>query len=279
VHTKEQRTFNKDEIYLIQSLANLLGATIERIEAQQKFQQLNRDLERRVKERTRQLESANDELESFSYSVSHDLRAPLRAIHGYANLLVEDHAGDMKEEPREFTEIILDESERMGELIDDLLSFSRMHRREKMMQHIDMNELLEHVLTEIKRQWEVSDANVQIDDLPSVKADFKLLKHVWMNLISNAIKYSGDHPPEIQISGYENDLYVFYTIKDHGVGFDMQYKDKLFGVFERLHSSSEFEGNGIGLALVQRIIHRHEGEIWAESKLGEGSTFSFKLPK
>ncbi|MGM0587403.1 MAG: PAS domain S-box protein [Bacteroidota bacterium] len=279
-HCTQQRTFSDDDIHFLQSIANLIAATVERIKAHQKYETLNAELEQRVQHRTEQLEAANQELESFSYSVSHDLRAPLRAIHGYANLLMDDHKDSLPAEPREFLNIILDESERMGELIDDLLAFSRMNRSQKEIQLIDMHKVIDHALEEVGRTYDIESAHLSIQDLPSVQADFKLLKQVWINLLSNAFKYRKEQePPNITISGTENEQNVVYQIQDQGVGFDPKYKEKLFGVFERLHSSTQFEGTGIGLALVQRVIHRHNGQIWADSEVGKGSTFTFSLPK
>jgi PAS domain S-box-containing protein len=279
-HSSKYRSFSEDDVHFLQSLANLLAVSIERIKAQQRYQELNRQLEQHVRERTKQLETANQELESFSYSVSHDLRAPLRAIQGYANLLFEDYTDSLEEEPAEFLHIIREESQRMGDLIDDLLAFSRMNRSEKNTRHINMNEVVQQALDEVGREYNIADADINIGTLPDAMADYKLMQQVWINLLSNAIKYSSKQDiPVIEIEGQEDHDQILYQVSDNGVGFNPKYKDKLFGVFERLHSSSEFEGTGIGLALVHRVITRHNGEIWAESEPGYGSTFYFTLPK
>ncbi len=231
--------------------------------------------------RTEELERSNEELESFSYSVSHDLRSPLRAISGYTSLLLDDHYDKLNEEGQEFLEIVNNETKRMGTLIDDLLTFSRLNRTEKVGQVFSMDQLVRECINEVTKAFEVDFSEIEIEDLPIAYGDPKLLRQVWINLISNAIKYQ-ESRQKISISiGFrrddQNDRIVFF-IQDNGVGFDMKYYDKLFGVFQRLHSDDEFEGTGIGLALVRRIINRHGGEVWAESKVGEGSTFYFSLP-
>lgn len=231
--------------------------------------------------RTEELKRSNEELESFSYSVSHDLRSPLRAISGYTSLLLEDYYEKLNSDGKEFLTIINNETKRMGTLIDDLLSFSRLNRKEKVGQMFSMDKLARECVDEVLRTYEVTSPGIEIDNLPMIYGDPKLLRQVWINLISNAIKYQ-ESEQNISITiglkqSEQKDPKVFF-IKDNGVGFDMKYSDKLFGVFQRLHSDDKFEGTGIGLALVRRIINRHGGEVWAESKVGEGSTFYFSLP-
>ncbi|HEX8608261.1 MAG TPA: ATP-binding protein, partial [Pedobacter sp.] len=263
----------------------LFTANRELKSAEDDIRKLNDELERKVKERTSQLEFANKELEvvnkeleSFSYSVSHDLRAPIRAIHGYTNILAEDYIDNFDAEGIKVFQAITRNSKKMGELIDDLLAFSKLGRKQVSFSAIDMNELVRMVQDEITED----DENVpqySVDILPAAMGDKSLIKQVWINLISNAIKYSR-HKTEtiVEIGAYLQDDMIVYFVKDKGAGFDMQYYDKLFGVFQRLHSQEEFEGTGIGLAIVQKIVQRHNGLTWAESELDKGSSFYFSLP-
>ncbi len=225
-----------------------------------------------------QLITANKELEAFSYSVSHDLRAPLRAINGYSKILQEDYAEKLDDDAISSLQGILKNSKRMGELIDDLLAFSRLGRTEVKTSEINMTALVKSVREE-EMLGNSNNIEFVVQELLSTKGQQVLIKQVWINLISNAIKYSRHNPKtRIEIGSYYKDNLVIYYVKDNGVGFDMQYYDKLFGVFQRLHSQEEFEGTGIGLAIVQKIIQRHKGTVWAESKLNEGSCFYFSLP-
>jgi PAS domain S-box-containing protein len=225
------------------------------------------------------LELANKELESFSYSVSHDLRAPLRAISGHAQILEEDHIEKLDEDGVKALHTILRNSKRMGILIDDLLAFSKLGRKQVSISEIDMEGLVKSVLEEYSTEANYERTKISIKTLPLAKGDLSLIKQVWVNLISNAIKYSRNNPqPHVEIGAYEKDNTVVYYVKDNGAGFDMQYYDKLFGVFQRLHSNEEFEGTGIGLAIIQRIVQRHDGKVWAEAKPNEGACFYFSLP-
>ena len=238
----------------------------------------NQKLEQSVKERTIELETANKELESFSYSVSHDLRAPLRAIHGYTRILEEDYMQNVDEEGKETIRVILRNSKKMGELIDELLAFSKLGKTALNCRKTDINSLVQDVVDEFVLSDSEKKIQVQLQPLPPANADAILIKQVWVNLISNAIKYSGNNPKiEIEIGSYTEDGKNIYYVKDHGVGFDMQYYDKLFGVFQRLHSQQEFEGTGVGLAIIQRIVQKHNGQVWAKAKLNEGATFYFSL--
>lgn len=225
-----------------------------------------------------QLQSINKELEAFTYSVSHDLRAPLRAINGYAKILQEDYSNKLDEDGMSSLKAIMKNSKKMGDLIDDLLAFSRLGRKAMPTSEIIMTALVKS----IKEDEMVGNSNkieFDIHELHPAKGQQVLIKQVWVNLISNAIKYSQHNTiTNIEIGSYYKDNLVVYYIKDNGVGFDMQYYDKLFGVFQRLHSQEEFEGTGIGLAIVQKIVNRHNGTVWAESKLNEGSCFYFSLP-
>jgi PAS domain S-box-containing protein len=226
-----------------------------------------------------QLEMANRELEAFSYSVSHDLRAPLRAISGFINILIEDYDKILDAEGRRICNVIQSNATKMGQLIDDLLSFSRLIRSEIHQSKIDMEKLVNNVLADFETFQDLSRKNIEVKSLPSVSGDPNMLKQVWINLIGNAIKYSSkNEQAHITIgSFFENGENVFF-VKDNGVGFNMEYVHKLFGVFQRLHSTSEFEGTGVGLAIVQRIIKRHGGRVWAESEAGKGAVFYFSLP-
>jgi light-regulated signal transduction histidine kinase (bacteriophytochrome) len=227
-----------------------------------------------------QLINTNQELESFSYSVSHDLRAPLRAVNGYAQILKEEFGSTMDKEAKRLTERIMYSAQKMGQLIDDLLTFSRLSRKELVKTTIEMNKLVAALCMEIRNQYPAKNIQFNIKNLHDSEADPVTIKQVWINLINNAVKYSRHNDNIlIEIGSAENDNYISYYISDNGVGFDMQYYDKLFGVFQRLHSENEFEGTGVGLAIVKRIISKHDGIVRAEGKLNKGATFYFTLPK
>ncbi len=226
-----------------------------------------------------ELQIANQELESFSYSVSHDLRAPLRALSGYSKILIEDYSEKLDEEGKQTIQAITHNAERMGMLIDDLLAFSRLGRKEVVKTEVDMKKLVESIVLESSKMTP-HDAIIKVGELPLVNGDYALLHQVIFNLISNAVKYSSKQKsPLIEISSEEESDEIVISVKDNGVGFDMQYANKLFGVFQRLHARQEFEGTGVGLAIVKRIIARHGGKVWAEGKVNEGAEFYFSLPK
>jgi len=247
----------------------------ERKKAENEIKQLNADLEKNL----HQLETANKELEAFSYSVSHDLRAPLRAVNGYAKMLSEDYKSIFDEEAERLLKVIQDNANKMGKLIDDLLAFSKMGRTDIRKTLVDMKEIAENVSFDLGRTAE-HRAAIKIENLHPAHADYSLMQHVFINLISNAIKYSSKSAnPLIEIKSQIKNGEEIYSVHDNGVGFDMQYVHKLFGVFQRLHDMHEFEGTGVGLAIVQRIIHKHGGKVWADAKPGEGATFFFSLPR
>lgn len=240
--------------------------------------QAQHSLEQQVKDRTRELETANKELEAFSYSVSHDLRAPLRAVSGYAMMLKEDYEDTFDAEAKRITGNIISNVKMMGRLIDDLIAFSRLGKREVARRHIDMKALAEACTSELLNGWPEEKFNFVVGDLPRCFGDEDLLKQVWLNLIGNALKYSSRTAnPLIEIGHTGDPDEVTWFVRDNGAGFDMKYADKLFKVFQRLHSQEEFEGTGIGLALVRRIIDKHKGRIWAESAPGKGAVFYFTL--
>ncbi len=237
------------------------------------------DLENKVGERTAELEHANKELEAFSYSVSHDLRAPLRAINGFATVLKEEYSSQLDEEANRLTDRICANAKMMGQLIDDLISFSQLARKEVHHQVIDMMGLADICLAELLQQEPAGKFKVNVHSLAPCYGDKDLVKQVWLNIIGNALKYSAKSTaPVIEIGCEEGSSMNTYYVKDNGVGFDMQHADKLFGVFQRLHSRKEFEGTGVGLALAKRIIDQHKGLIRGESVPGEGATFYFTLP-
>lgn len=226
-----------------------------------------------------ELKRSNAEVEAFTYSVSHDLRAPLRGIIGFTTILEEDYASKLDDEAKRIASVIKTNALKMGRLIDDLLNFSRMGRQDIIKTRINMQRMVTEITEELAPRRQYPAINWQIGQLSPIEGDIALLRQVWINLVSNAVKYSARHPsPEITISSYPENGQVVYFIRDNGVGFDPAYKDKLFKVFQRLHSAEEFEGSGVGLALVEKIIAKHGGTIWATGEPGKGSSFYFSLP-
>ena len=256
------------------SPAALSHEIAERELAQQKMRELNGDLERRAAE----LEAANKELEAFTYSVSHDLRAPLRHIDGFSKLLLEEHSPELSEEAREYLSFVRDGTREMNQLVDDLLNLTRVGRKELSLQVTGLNALVAEVMSALKAENAERAIEWKIESLPFVECDPSLMKQVFINLLSNAVKFTRLRQPAIievgSVRQGDNDV-IF--VRDNGVGFDMKHVGKLFGVFQRLHRQEDFEGTGIGLAIVQRIIRKHRGRVWAEAELNKGAAFYFTL--
>ena len=271
------RVTGDDELGVLTESFNGMLHQIERRDGA--IRQLNAQLERRVAARTAELEASNHELEAFSYSVSHDLRAPLRHIDGFADLLQRHSVGALDDVGRRYLGNISKSAKSMGVLIDDLLSFSRMGRSELRQATVRLVDLTAEVLAEVERDAGGRRIEWHIGDLPDVHADPAMLRQVLTNLLSNAVKYTrGREEARIEVGAHESATETIVFVRDNGVGFDPEYGHKLFGVFQRLHSTDDFEGTGIGLANVRRIIQRHGGRTWAEGRVGVGATFFFSLP-
>ena len=280
---------NTTWLMLSETLTELDGETVidgllqditERKSAEAQIQQLNQTLEHRVTERTAQLEAINKELETFAYSISHDLRTPIRQVYSFADLLQKSLKSiNLSEEINSYLEMIIKLTKRASKMIDDLMEFSSTGRLEMFYTTIDMNSLVEEIKQQLVSQTENRNITWEIESLPSANGDRTLIRLVWQNLIENAIKYTSyKNIAVINIGSNINSSEITFFIKDNGVGFDMRYVDRIFGIFQRLHSSQEFEGTGIGLANVQRIVHRHRGRIRTQSAVNQGTTIYFSLP-
>ena len=261
------------------ALLEIFQDVTQQKQAEEEIKKLNTELEQRVLDRTTKLQDANKELEAFSYSVSHDLRAPLRALDGFAAILLEDYAPSLDAEGQRLLKVIIDSANKMGDLIDDLLAFSRLGRQEMIFTKIDMHTMANAVFRELTAEMDKEKFAFRLQQIPEAHGDPSMMRQVWVNLIGNAIKFSSKKPNQLieigsEIQGMDN----VYFVKDNGAGFNMQYADKLFGVFQRLHTHADFKGTGIGLSIIKRIITRHKGHVWAEGIVGEGATFYFVLP-
>jgi signal transduction histidine kinase len=293
-HRLAERTIERDDIARDEALAELARTnaelkkrlaerTIERDSVAKKIASIELTRTNAAEELLRlhawELESLNAELESFSYSVSHDLRAPVRAVLGFVKAIEEECAADIGVEGRRLLGIVQHEASRMGDLIDDLLAFSKLGRQPMQSSSVNMNVLVREAVHEHAASAGTESTRVTIDDLPAASGDRVLLRQVWVNLISNAFKYaSKKEAPEVHVWATRDDATTTYHVRDNGVGFDMRYAQKLFGVFQRLHRSDEFPGTGVGLAIVMRVVKRHGGNVRADARPGEGATFSFELP-
>ncbi|MDP9347874.1 MAG: ATP-binding protein, partial [Gemmatimonadota bacterium] len=247
--------------------------------AEEALQEAHEELERRVRERTAELEAANRELEAFSYSVSHDLRAPLRSIDGFGQALLEDYADVLDETGKGYLQRVRSASQRMAQLIDDLLELSRVTRSEMRRETVDLSAVAREIAAELEGAHPARRVEWVIDDGVTARGDPRLLRQALENLLGNAWKYTAKQPDaRIEFGEVEKGAETVYFVRDNGAGFEMAYADKLFAPFQRLHSAHEFEGTGIGLATVQRILRRHGGRIWAEAEVGQGATFHFSLP-
>ena len=257
-------------------LVIVVALLAERIEKVRQLNQLNRDLENSAI----QLHEANEELEAFAYSVSHDLRVPLRAIDGFSRILMEDYGDSLDEEGNRLISIVRDNTEKMGDLIDDILLLSRVGRQKMKGFEIDMEYLVRNVWEDLRPDWDGKEIELIIDDLPNAQGDRILMAQVFQNLLSNSIKFTRNKNPaliEVGAQNYKDE--IIYYVKDNGAGFDMKYINKLFGLFQRLHSPEEFEGTGVGLSIVQRVVRRHGGRVWGEGSVDGGATIYFTLPK
>jgi light-regulated signal transduction histidine kinase (bacteriophytochrome) len=280
--------FGSDEMARLEQYMTATTAALERVSLveslsrrEAEVRRLNDDLERRVSQRTAQLQASNKELEAFSYTVSHDLRAPLRAIDGYARILLEEYQGHLPEAGQRYLKLIGANAEDMGQLIDALLNFSRLSRAPLRRQAVDSRQVVEHAVGVIRAGLNGRGVEFTIHDTPQVRSDPVLLEEVFANLLSNSVKFTRDRSGARVEVGVEaapaNPGETVFYVRDNGIGFDMRYAEKIFGVFQRLHRSDDYDGTGAGLAIVQRIINRHDGRVWADAVPGQGATFYFTL--
>jgi signal transduction histidine kinase len=274
------RAPNENNLDTVNDMMTQIALAVEQRRLVMVTERYATDLEDMVDERTQQLQAAVKELEAFTYSVSHDLRAPLRSMGGFVNILLEDFGDRLDEEGRRLCGVISDSARHLGKLIDDLLALSRIGRASMVFLPMNMEDMVRSLFQELTSDSQRDRIEFSVGSLPVATCDPTLIRQVWQNLLDNAIKYSSKKPRAIiRVEGKLSGGDVVYSVTDNGAGFDMNYRDKLFGVFERLHSQREFEGTGIGLAIVQRIIHRHGGKVWAEAEVDKGASFYFTLSK
>jgi signal transduction histidine kinase len=274
-----QRRLSPGQVKALDILANTTASALEGASLVAQLRGMNQELEQRVQDRTRDLEASNADLESFSYSVSHDLRAPLRAIDGFCQIFLSDYGSDLPQEARDILARVFAGVARMQRLIDDLLHLARFSRQPLETQSVQMTRLVRRVASDLEHQWPDRRIQLQIADLPDCRGDGSLLEQVLTNLLSNAFKFTATRDPaRIEVGAFRQSSEQVYFVRDNGVGFDMKHADKLFGVFQRMHPESQFPGTGIGLSIVQRIIRRHGGRTWAESRPQDGTTLYFSLP-
>lgn len=279
VETTEPNAYTESDQRVLETISAQMALAIQQAYLYDQIQRHTSELEARVSERTTQLQDANKELEAFAYSVSHDLRTPLRAIDGFTRILLEDYNSVLDDEGKRVCSVVRESSRRMGQLIDDLLAFSRLNRSEMRLSQIDMGTLVHSIYFELTNETMRERIDFQHSELYDATGDVTMIKQVWTNLISNAIKFSSHRTRAvISITSNRENNKVIYCIKDNGAGFDMKYVKKLFEVFQRLHSAKDFEGTGVGLAIVKRVLHRHGGEVWAEGEVNKGAAFYFSLP-
>jgi two-component system sensor histidine kinase/response regulator len=258
---------------------NSLLPVLTRALEMRRLQNENRELQRSIQERSRELEASNAELESFSYSVSHDLRAPLRAIDGFSSQFMKDYSGQIPPDGLDLLANVRAGAARMQRLIDDLLHLARFTRQPLETHTVSIKDLVQRVLQTLQHQWPARALQLEIGELPDCRGDQSLLEHVLTNVLSNAFKFTATRDPAcIEVAAYKEGAEQVYFVRDNGVGFDMKYADKLFGAFQRLHSQAEFPGTGIGLSIVRRIVHRHGGRAWVQSRPQQGTTLYFSLP-
>ena len=274
----EARAFDAAEQQLLEQLAGNLSYGILALRARTEVRALNAELEERVRQRTTELEESNRDLESFTYSVAHDLRAPLRHADGFSKILLEEYGPRLDEAGRRYLERVRQGTQYMGRLVDDLLNLSRVGRQAPAAQITGLGTLVEEVRKELAAEQEGREVEWRIGDLPFVECDPGLMKQVLTNLLSNALKFTRPRPQAvIEVGQQAGEGAPVIFVRDNGVGFHMKYADKLFGIFQRLHRQEDFEGTGVGLATVQRILRKHGGRAWAEAELDRGATFYFTL--